>query len=135
VPHPERAVMPLLVRAWDMIIELVSTALRAPPPADCWPHRPSGQSRLAGVRAPTIAGGSQSVMTAAGGEARKPADLRGLWHYRRWPLRCADLVSLARGALPGWGPGSGVVVFVPQLVSKAARRGDRLDGEAVFEAA
>ena len=58
-----------------MIIELVSTALRAPPPADCWPHRPSGQSRLAGVRAPTIGGGSQSVMTAAGGEARKPAVL------------------------------------------------------------
>lgn len=22
-----------------------------------------------------------------------------------WPLRCADLVSLARGALPGWGSG------------------------------
>jgi len=37
-------VMPLLVRAWDVIIELVSAALRAPPPADCWPHRPSGQS-------------------------------------------------------------------------------------------
>jgi transposase len=26
-----------------------------------------------------------------------------LWHYRRWPLRCADLVSLARGALPRLG--------------------------------
>jgi hypothetical protein len=58
-----------------------------------------------------------------------------LWLYRRWPLRCADLVSLARGQSPVGGPGSGVVVFVPQLVSKAARRGDRLDGEAVFEAA
>ena len=68
--HPD---LPLLVRAWDMIIELVSTALRAPPPADCWPHRPSGQSRLTGVRAPTIGGGSQSVMTAAGGEAWKAA--------------------------------------------------------------
>jgi hypothetical protein len=70
VQHPQ---LPLLVRAWDMIIELVSTALRAPPPADCWPHRPSGQSRLTGVRAPAIGGGSQSMMTAAGGEARKPA--------------------------------------------------------------
>ena len=39
------------------------------------------------------------------------------------------------GAAPGWGLGSGVVVFVPQLVSKAAGRADRLDGEAVFEAA
>src|SRR5216683_7864235 len=67
--------------------------------------------------------------------ARRAADLRGLWLYRRWPLRCADLVSLARGQSPAGGPGSGVVVFVPQLVSKAARRGDRLDGEAVFEAA
>jgi len=69
-PSAQHPHLPLLVRAWDMIIELVSTALRAPPPADCWPHRPSGQSRLAGVRAPTIGGGSQSVMTAAGGEAR-----------------------------------------------------------------
>jgi hypothetical protein len=39
---------------------------------------PSGQSRLAGVRAPTIGGGSQSVMTAAGGEAWKAADM-GDW--------------------------------------------------------
>src|SRR5580704_7085315 len=54
-----------------------STALRAPPPADRWPHRPSGQSRLAEVRAPIIGGGSQSVMTAAGGEAHKPAAMRG----------------------------------------------------------
>ena len=44
-------------------------------------------------------------------------------------------LALARGQSPVGGPGSGVVVFVPQLVSKAARRGDRLDGEAVFEAA
>jgi hypothetical protein len=78
----QRPLMPLLVRAWDMIIELVSTALRAPPPADCCPHRPSGQSRLAGVRAPTIGEGSQSVMTAAGGEARRPAD-----PYWNSPLR------------------------------------------------
>ena len=30
---------------------------------------------------------------------------------------------------------SDVIIFVPQLVSQAARRGDRLDGEAFFEAA
>ena len=53
------------------------------------------------------------------------------------PLRCADQVGLARhGDSPRFGVrGSGVVVLVPQLVSQAARRGDRLDGEAVFEAA
>jgi hypothetical protein len=85
--------MPLLVRAWDMIIELVSRALRAPPRADCWPHRPSGQSRLAGVRAPTTGGGSQSVMTAAGGEARKPADRIAL-------LAVAGDVLLARSGCP-----------------------------------
>lgn len=38
--------------------------------------------------------------------------------------------------VPGSGcGGSDVVVLVPQLVSQTARRGDRLDGEAVFEAA
>ena len=42
----------------------------------------------------------------------------------------------ARGTVPGSGcRGSDVVVLVPQLVSQTARRGDRLDGEAVFEAA
>ena len=32
-------------------------------------------------------------------------------------------------------PGLDVVVLVPELVGKATRRGDRLDGEAVFDAA
>jgi len=43
-----------------------------------------------------------------------------------------------RGTSDSPGPGlrgSGVVLLVPQLVSQTARRGDRLDGEAVFEAA
>jgi hypothetical protein len=77
-----------------MIIELISTALRAPPPADCWPHRPSGQSRLAGVRSPTIGGGSQSVMTAAAGEARKPAVRRGRGLKLRWARDRTDQVVL-----------------------------------------
>src|SRR5438552_3149459 len=49
----------------------------------------------------------------------------------------ADQVGLARhGDSPRFGVrGSYVVVLVPQLVSQAARRGDRLDGKAVFEAA
>ena len=36
--------MPHLVRAWDVIIKLVSAAFRAPPASDCSPHRPSGRS-------------------------------------------------------------------------------------------
>jgi hypothetical protein len=99
-PRDERPVMPLLVRAWDMIIELVSTALRAPPPADCWPHRPSGQSRLAGVRAPTIGGGSQSVITAAGGEAREPAAMRVRSRATTPPMIGADVGNMCRIPAP-----------------------------------
>jgi hypothetical protein len=67
----------------------------------------------------------------------RTAVLHGLGHHRRPPLRYADQVGLARheGQSPVRVRGSGVVVLVPQLVSQTARRGDRLDGEAVFEAA
>ena len=63
---------------------------------------------------------------------------RSAWPVALSPLAvevCRSGQSGAGGQSPVGGPGSGVVVFVPQLVSKAARRGDRLDGEAVFEAA
>jgi hypothetical protein len=99
--------MPLLVRAWDMSIELVSTALRAPPPADCWPYRPSGQCRLAGVCAPTIGGGSQGVMTAAGGgRANPPMWLAaGAW---AGPLTLsADLADLSVSRPPAQWTGLG----------------------------
>jgi hypothetical protein len=69
--------------------------------------------------------------------ARSTTVLRGLGHHRRSPLRRADQVGLARhgDSPPVRVRGSDVVVLVPQLVSQAARRSDRLDGEAVFEAA
>ena len=90
-----------------MLIELVSTTLRALPPADCWPHRPSGQSRLARVRAPTIGGGSQGVMTAAGGgRANPPMWLAaGAW---AGPLTLsADLADLSVSRPPAQWTGLG----------------------------
>jgi hypothetical protein len=62
--------------------------------------------------------------------------LPGLRHYCRWPLEAGRSGQPgARGRTRPGPRGSGVVNFVPQLVRKTARRGDRLHSEAVFETA
>jgi hypothetical protein len=70
----------------------------------------------------------------------------------RWRLALGIAASLAVNVAQGWSHdqvglarhegqsrfgvrGSDAAVLVPQLVNQAARRGDRLDGEAVFEVA
>jgi hypothetical protein len=94
--------------------------------------RPAGQAGLARLqdRVPVVVAMPQQSRSPVRRNAASPSKTSG----RLSCAGCPPIQAFARSTLVR-GPGSGVVVFVPQLVSKAARRGDRLDGEAVFEAA